>query len=83
MSSRKDASVVSTLIQQTKDWLCNRCIAHVIGMSDRKAGEITRHLQCAQRYYLRSSGAECSSCGEHHLCIRPLGSRSVVGMLRG
>ena len=74
MSTRTDASVVSTLLQKTKGWLCNRCIANVIGMSERQAGEITRHLQCAQRYYLRSTGTECSSCGESHLCIRPLGS---------
>ena len=73
MSPKTDSSVVSTLIRATKSWLCNRCIAHVIGMSERQAGEITRHLQCAQRYYLRSWG-ECSSCGESHLCIRPLGS---------
>ena len=73
MSGRTDAIVVSTLIRGTKHWLCNRCISQVIGMSERQAGEVTRHLQRARRYYLRSWG-ECGSCGESHLCIRLLGS---------
>lgn len=72
MYPKRDARRVSDLIQETKDWLCNRCIAQVVGTSERQVGEVTRHLRYAHRYYVRATAEECSSCGTSHLCIRTL-----------
>ena len=74
MRSKGIEHSVIIFLQGEKNWLCNRCIARVVGAAEPDVRRATRRLQYARRYYVRMSDIFCSSCGASSLCIRSLES---------
>jgi hypothetical protein len=74
MRIRKSLCPVVSFVQQRKGWLCNRCIARVVGTTEPRVQQVAHRLQSAQRYYIRQGGEVCSLCGEARVCIRALPS---------
>jgi hypothetical protein len=71
MSQGTRQKFIADFLRVQSRWLCDQCIARLLGITTGRLCNFTCRMASAQRYFLRTE-EECAECGERRTCTLAL-----------